>query len=62
MINVFFRKMSFQVLSQSQIMMPLFEAKLINKFSKNIKTVGNRIVEGLKEIFIKLIKTIHLFS
>jgi hypothetical protein len=29
-------------------MTPLFEAELVNKFSKYIKTIENRVVEGLK--------------
>jgi len=40
--------MSFQILAKPKTMAPLFEAELVNKFSKYIKTIRNRVVEGLK--------------
>ena len=33
-------------------MSSLFQAELVNKYSKYVKTIGNRVVEGLKKIVI----------
>jgi hypothetical protein len=46
--------MSFEVLAeqqQLQQMTSLFNAELINKYSKYVKTIGKRVVEGLLSCF-----------
>jgi hypothetical protein len=42
--------MSLEVLAEQQQLQqttPLFNAELINKYSKYVKTIGKRVVEGL---------------
>jgi hypothetical protein len=58
--------MSFQVLAEQQQLQqttPLFNAELINKYSKYVKTIGKRVVEGFMINFLILNKIfIDFFS
>jgi hypothetical protein len=47
---LFEKNMSLEVLAEQQQLQqttPLFNAELINKYSKYVKTIGKRVVEGL---------------
>ena len=49
--------MSLEVLAEQQQLQqttPLFNAELINKYSKYVKTVGKRVVEGKRLFFFSL--------
>lgn len=48
---LFEENMSLEILAEQQQQLrqttPLFNAELINKYSKYVKTIGKRVVEGL---------------
>ncbi len=47
---LFEKNMSLEVLAEQQQLQqttPFFNAELINKYSKYVKTIGKRVVEGL---------------
>jgi len=47
---LFEKNMSLEILAEQQQLQqttPFFNAELINKYSKYVKTIGKRVVEGL---------------
>ncbi len=59
---LFKKNMSLEVLAEQQQLQqttPLFNAELINKYSKYVKTIGKRVVEGLLKN-VKYLKLVFL--
>lgn len=55
--------MSLEILAEQQQLQqttPLFNAELINKYSKYVKTIGKRVVEGNEFIFLMFEHSIDL--
>jgi len=62
---LFEENMSLEVLAEQQKLRqttPFFNAELINKYSKYVKTIGKRVVEGLLYKFYDLRLKWRLFS